>query len=95
MKKENRHIVCRYNPAQVDLFMRMTLLRELVRQGDKIESLAVVITKNAKSINEYETSFRLYDKGNIKEFDNNDFSAPFASGSCGYDTMIICPLQWA
>jgi 4-hydroxy-3-polyprenylbenzoate decarboxylase len=27
----------------------------------------------------------------VKQYDNHDFMAPFASGSAKYDTMILCP----
>ncbi len=90
MNETNRHIVIAITGASGSVYAT-TLLRELVRQGDKIASMAVVVTDNAKSINEYETSSGFTYEGSIKEYGNKDFSAPFASGSSSYDTMIICP----
>ena len=68
-----------------------TLVREFVRREDRIKSVAVVITDNAKSINSYESNSGFILEGIAKEYDNKDFMAPFASGSSSYDTMIICP----
>lgn len=67
------------------LFDRLRLLQ------DQVEPAGVVMSANAKSVWEHELGnvpipslpFRFYGK--------QEFTAPFASGSAGYDAMIICP----
>ena len=57
----------------------------------QIDEINIVLSSNAKdvwlhelgSFNETEIPFIIYGK--------NDFNAPFASGSAGFDTMIIIP----
>ena len=90
MKEAKKNIIIAVTGASGSVYAN-TLLRELVNQGNKFGSIAVVFTDNAKSINEYESDSGFSLEGIIREYDNNDFTAPFASGSCSYDTMIICP----
>lgn len=55
------------------------------------ENIGVVITDNGK----YNWQFELGDEGwqdyPFDYYGKRDFSAPFASGSARYDTMLICP----
>ena len=53
--------------------------------------VAVILSENAEEIMIYEAGIRYDPSGNEKQWDNDDFNAPFASGSSSYDTMIICP----
>jgi 4-hydroxy-3-polyprenylbenzoate decarboxylase len=53
--------------------------------------IAVVFSDTAKEVWEYETGSKYSPGPPAKEFGNNSFYAPFASGSSDYDTMIICP----
>ena len=53
--------------------------------------VAVILTGNAEEIMLYETGAGYTPSVNEKLWNNNDFNAPFASGSSSYDTMIICP----
>ena len=53
--------------------------------------VAVIFTGNAEEIMLYETGVKYKPTGAEKLYNNNDFNAPFASGSSSYDTMIICP----
>lgn len=67
------------------------LLDKLSNLGEQISEGGVVFSDNAKSVwtfelgafEEKELPFRLYRP--------DDFYAPMASGSAGYDVMIICP----
>lgn len=68
------------------------LLDKLSKSGIAPEDCGLVFSKNARDIWAYEL------KGVIDStlipfriFDLNDFNAPFASGSAGYDTMVIIP----
>lgn len=70
--------------AQV-LFEKLQLLT------DQIEELGVVMSDNAKQVWEYELENKNYESIPFRLYDKSDFMAPFASGSAGYHTMIICP----
>ena len=67
-------------------------LMELVRQHKSRElHVAVVMTKNG--IANWDLEIGSFDQSAFPFdfFANDDFSAPFASGSSQYNTMIICP----
>jgi flavin prenyltransferase len=53
--------------------------------------IAVVFSDTGKQIWESEIGSVFHDEGAAKEYDNNSYNAPFASGSSQFDTMIICP----
>jgi 4-hydroxy-3-polyprenylbenzoate decarboxylase len=68
------------------------LLIKLQEMGSQYDECHLVYTSNAKDIWEDE----LGDSPDVYEFpfttwDQNDFFAPFASGSAGFDTMIVIP----
>ncbi|MDA3779326.1 MAG: UbiX family flavin prenyltransferase [Bacteroidales bacterium] len=67
------------------LFKRLS---ELEKQFD---TLNIVFSENAKSIWKHEIGDNTYEKLPYKQFSNKDFYAPYASGSAGFDTMIVCP----
>ena len=52
---------------------------------------AIVFSSTAKEIWIDETGSEFKLMPGTKEYDNNSYIAPFASGSSLYDTMIICP----
>jgi flavin prenyltransferase len=55
------------------------------------ETVSLVMTKNARLVWETELGNQSYKNFPLNTFENDDFSAPFASGSARYDTMIIIP----
>jgi flavin prenyltransferase len=67
------------------------LLHLLAAHKSQIHELSVVMTKNAKQVWETELGNNDYQQLPFKIYDNDDFSAPFASGSAQYNTMIIVP----
>ena len=56
-----------------------------------ITKLGVVMSDNAKYVWKHEMENEDYLKLPFNFYEKNDFTAPFASGSAGYDVMIICP----
>jgi flavin prenyltransferase len=54
-------------------------------------TIAVIFSDNAREIWEYELGEKFVPGKGITLYKNNDFYAPFASGSSDWDTMIICP----
>lgn len=67
------------------------LLEKLLRLKDQWQELSVVMTENAKKVWETELGNQSYQDIQAKFYHQQDFSAPFASGSGQYDTMIIIP----
>ncbi|MFV0605223.1 MAG: UbiX family flavin prenyltransferase [Niabella sp.] len=67
------------------------LIYKLLKMNQQWDDLAVVATDNAKEVWQVETGIPFKKQENVLYYDKNDFSAPFASGSGRYDTMIIAP----
>jgi 4-hydroxy-3-polyprenylbenzoate decarboxylase len=67
------------------LFDKLTLLK------DQIADLGIVMSDNAKDVWNHELGNNAYSGYGFKFFDKRDFTAPFASGSAGFDTLIVCP----
>jgi 4-hydroxy-3-polyprenylbenzoate decarboxylase len=67
------------------LFDKLTLLK------DQIADLGIVMSDNAKDVWHHELGNSSFKGYGFKFFDKRDFTAPFASGSAGFDTLIVCP----
>ncbi len=69
-----------------------TLIDKLAQLNEQIESCGIVFSENAKQVWDYELADKTDLSNSVyKTYSNNDFFAPFASGSAGYDKMIVCP----
>jgi flavin prenyltransferase len=90
MKQTGRKIVLGVGGSSGAIYARQ-LFDSLVRIEDQWDRVGVVFSQNALEnwrieLGDWDTSqypFKFYEK--------MDFSAPFASGSARFDTMIICP----
>jgi flavin prenyltransferase len=67
------------------------LLDKLLKANAQWQNLAVVMTENAKTVWKTELDEESYTKLPITFYAQNDFNAPFASGSGKYNIMIIVP----
>ncbi|HEY1008977.1 UbiX family flavin prenyltransferase [Daejeonella sp. JGW-45] len=67
------------------------LLDKMISLRSQWSDVGVVMSGNAKDVWKHELGNTDYEQYNLPFFDKNDFNAPFASGSAGYDTVIICP----
>lgn len=67
------------------------LLRKLKSMGNQIECLSLIFSENAKQIWKEELGKPLPAEQEMRIYENDDFYAPVASGSCGTDAMIIVP----
>ena len=67
------------------------LLDKLVLAKDQYEEVSIVMSKNAKEIWQSELGNEDYNNYPFRYFDKYDFSAPFASGSARYNTLIVAP----
>ena len=67
------------------------LLEKLATLKSQWQDLAVVMTDNARQVWQTELGEDSYDSFPAKFYSKQDFTAPFASGSGNYDTLIIIP----
>jgi 4-hydroxy-3-polyprenylbenzoate decarboxylase len=67
------------------------LLQRLLSKKEQWSDLSIVMTTNAKSVWKTELDNDDYAHLPVRIYDQQDFTAPFASGSGQYDTMIIIP----
>jgi len=67
------------------------LLTKLLQLKEHCSELSVVITENAKQVWQTELGNDDYRNFDVKFYSQQDFNAPFASGSGQYNTMIIIP----
>lgn len=67
------------------------LLDCLVNRQDQVAAVGIVMSDNAKLVWESELGNDDYSKYPFNFYDKKDFSAPFASGSAQYNTMIVIP----
>jgi 4-hydroxy-3-polyprenylbenzoate decarboxylase len=67
------------------------LMDKLMLLKDQWEEIGIVMTENAKEVWKTEMGNEAFKDYSFKFFTQQDFSAPFASGSGQYDTMIIIP----
>ncbi|MBK9382298.1 MAG: UbiX family flavin prenyltransferase [Chitinophagaceae bacterium] len=67
------------------------LLKKLIAAKEQWNELSVVMTTNAREVWKTELGNESWNDFAVKFYTTTDFSAPFASGSGQYDTMIIIP----
>ncbi len=67
------------------------ILKKLMACKEQWQDLSVVMTNNAKVVWKTELLQEDWKNFPVKYFETTDFTAPFASGSGQYDTMIIIP----
>lgn len=67
------------------------LLKKFLAAKEQWAELAIVMTDNAREVWKTELANDSWKNFPIKFYSTTDFSAPFASGSGQFDTMIIIP----
>jgi len=83
-------IVVAVTGASGSIYARQ-LLGKLQAAAAQIDTVAVVMTENAKTVWETELADKSYEQLPFRFYSQQDFHAPFASGSGQFNTMIICP----
>ena len=89
-EKLRQKIVVAITGASGSVYAKV-LLTKLSQLKDQIEELGVVMTENAKDVWQTELGNDDFKNFDVKYFSQQDFYAPFASGSGQYATMIIIP----
>tara|TARA_B110000444_G_C18848860_1_gene603979 strand:- start:2166 stop:2726 length:561 start_codon:yes stop_codon:yes gene_type:complete len=67
------------------------LLDKLVQMNDQIDSVGIVMSKNAEDVWRFELGNEDFKNYPFDYYKKYDFMAPFASGSAQFNTMIIAP----
>lgn len=88
--KLRQKIVVAITGASGSVYAKL-LLTKLSELKDQAAEIAVVITENAKTVWRTELGNSDYENFDFKNYSQQDFSAPFASGSANFGTMIILP----
>lgn len=83
-------VVVAVTGASGSIYARL-LLEKLIALKDQWDDLSMVMTENAKQVWQTELENDQYKNLSIKNYSTTDFTAPFASGSGRFNTMIIVP----
>ena len=84
-----KKIVIAITGASGSVYAKLLLDKlEKIKQWDE---LAIVMSENARQVWQTEMGDDSYKSYSFKTFATTDFTAPFASGSGKFDTMIIIP----
>lgn len=83
-------IVVAITGASGSIYARQ-LLRKLATIPDQVEKVAVLMSNNARTVWQTELDDTSYENLPFPVYGQQDFMAPFASGSGRYNTMIVCP----
>jgi flavin prenyltransferase len=67
------------------------LLDKLVQLKSQYDTVAVTMSRNARDVWTTELDNDAYKEYPFRQYETQDFMAPFASGSGQFDTMIIIP----
>jgi 4-hydroxy-3-polyprenylbenzoate decarboxylase len=85
-----RKIVVAITGASGSIYAKL-LLDKLAALQQQWNEVSVVMSDNAKQVWQTELKNDSFSKFSFKIYNPSDFSAPFASGSGRYDTMLIVP----
>lgn len=90
MEQSERKIIVAVTGASGMLYAKL-LIDSLSKLTVVPGAVAVIFSDTAQKIWESETGSEYKPAIPAKQYENDNFFAPFASGSSDYDTMIICP----
>jgi flavin prenyltransferase len=85
-----KKIIVAITGASGSVYAKLLLDKLLLLKNDW-EKVGVIMTENAKEVWNTEIENDTYKNYTFRFYNTNDFTAPFASGSGQYDTMIIIP----
>ncbi|MBN1112020.1 MAG: UbiX family flavin prenyltransferase [Bacteroidales bacterium] len=87
---EKQKIVVAITGASGSIYARL-LLQHLQKLKDQLFEVSVVFSDNGKNVFVFEEGEDNYNNIPFNRYNNNDFFAPFASGSAKYNAMVIIP----
>ena len=89
MSKKHK-IVVSLTGASGSIYAKV-LFDKLLQLKDQIETVGIIMSENAKFVWQTELGNKDYEKLPFIFYEKQDFTAPFASGSANFNSMIICP----
>jgi len=90
MQERKKKIVIAVTGASGSVYAKV-LFDRLTQLGDQVSDIGVVMSDNAETVWELELGSTNYKDYPFTFYKTNDFFAPFASGSAGYECLIVCP----
>jgi len=90
MNQPNIKLIVGVTGASGSIYAKV-LFDSLLRFKDSPVEVAVLFSDNAKGVWNYELGNSDYEKLPFTFYKKDDFYSPVASGSSGFDAMIICP----
>jgi len=87
---ERKKIIVSVSGASGAIYAKV-LFDKLSQLNEHIAAVGIMMSDNAKEVWQHELGNTDYESIPFTFYASNDFTAPFASGSAKYDTMIICP----
>jgi 4-hydroxy-3-polyprenylbenzoate decarboxylase len=87
---EKRKIIIGITGASGAIYGKL-LLEKLADLKEQLEDTAVVFSENSKAVWKYELGVSEPKKLPFRIYEPGDFFAPPASGSSGFDVMVVCP----
>ncbi|HYW97019.1 MAG TPA: UbiX family flavin prenyltransferase [Bacteroidales bacterium] len=85
-----KNIILAITGASGAIYARL-LMREIETLRDQTQRVAVVCSANAEKVWEHELGEKMTIPSVFTRYRKGDFFSPLASGSSGFDTMIVCP----
>jgi len=90
METKKHRIVIGVTGASGAIYARV-LFDRLIEFRDQLDACGILFSENARGVWLHELGNRDYEGLPFKNYSPQDFYAPFASGSAGYDALIVCP----
>jgi 4-hydroxy-3-polyprenylbenzoate decarboxylase len=90
MQNSENKVVVAVTGASGSIYAKV-LLDKLAQLKTQIQDVGVVMSNNAKDVWRFELENSDFEKLPFKNYQKEDFFAPFASGSAKYNIMFICP----
>jgi 4-hydroxy-3-polyprenylbenzoate decarboxylase len=87
---EKKKIILAITGASGSAYAKL-LMQEINKLDDQLEEAGIVFSKTALKVWEHEQNSQPSIPPIFKQYAPDDFFSPIASGSSGFDTMIICP----
>jgi 4-hydroxy-3-polyprenylbenzoate decarboxylase len=87
---KGRNIIVAVTGASGSVYAK-ELLGKICSLKELPAEIALIFSEKAEEIWRHETGTGFKISKPVKLYRNNDFNAPFASGSSSFDTMIVCP----
>ncbi len=88
--KSKKRIIVAITGASGSVYAQR-IVEKLTVLTDEIGEIAIIFSETGKKVWDYELGMDLPKSKLIREFASDSFFAPTASGSAGYDAMIIIP----